>query len=88
MNNIEKLKTEIENSKKRLQEECSKILAEELKNWFDKYNGVDSVSVKAYTVYFNDGDTCTYSVYSDQESLTVNGYAYDAFPWYSQYRKE
>jgi hypothetical protein len=39
---------------------------------FEKYPEVETVSFKAYRLYFNDGDTCYYNVHADTESLCVN----------------
>jgi hypothetical protein len=46
-----------------------------LRELFDKYPFVKSVSFDAYTPYFNDGEECTYSVHHDYCSF--NGFDED-----------
>lgn len=38
---------------------------------------VSSLSFKAYTAYYCDGDECTYYVYLDNEYIDVNGISYE-----------
>ena len=61
--------------KLKLQEEVSKMtkvyFAEASKHLFDTHPDLESFSWQQYTPYFNDGDTCTFSVYSDYP--TING---------------
>lgn len=47
-----------------------KEMAEEL---FETHPTLESFAFKAFTVYFNDGDTCYYGVYCDPDSgLSIN----------------
>lgn len=46
---------------------------------FLEYPQLESFSFKAYTCYFNDGDTCYYTVYSDSYSIYINNERLDDF---------
>jgi len=72
MKKIDELKTKISEAnehinelKKQVQKELQAEFNGALAELFDAYPFVKSVSFAAYTPYFNDGDTCEYSVHHD-----------------------
>jgi hypothetical protein len=79
MKKIDELKTKISEANERineLKEQVQKELQVEfngaLAELFDAYPFVKSVSFAAYTPFFNDGDSCTYS--ANHEYCDFNGY--------------
>lgn len=68
--NIDELRSLIETSKAQLKTELQKHINEEFAKYFEKYKELESFSWAQYTPYFNDGDTCTFSVHND---IYVNG---------------
>jgi len=82
MKKIDELKTKISEAnerinelKKQVQKELQAEFNGALAELFDAYPFVKSVSFTAYTPYFNDGDTCEYSVNHDY--CNFNGYDED-----------
>jgi len=82
MKKIDELKTKISEAnerinelKKQVQKELQAEFNGALAELFDAYPFVKSVSFTAYTPYFNDGDTCEYSVHHDY--CQFNGYDED-----------
>jgi hypothetical protein len=72
MKKIDELKTKISEAnerinelKKQVQKELQAEFTGALAELFDAYPFVKSVSFPAYTPYFNDGDSCEYSVHHD-----------------------
>ncbi len=80
---LEKIKQEIEIFDKK-----RKVLLEELRaefpkmftELFNKSKIIESIGWKQYTVYFADGDECTFSVYQDE--IDVNEEYEDDLEWY------
>jgi len=79
MKKIDELKTKISEAnarinelKKQVQKELQAEFSGALTELFDAYPFVKSVGFTAYTPYFNDGDTCEYSVNHDY--CDFNGY--------------
>ena len=48
--------------KRKFQEQAQTLFKDITKEFFDKNPGITGVVWKQYTPYFNDGDTCTFSV--------------------------
>jgi hypothetical protein len=72
MKKIDELKTKISEAnqriselKKQVQKELQAEFTGALSELFDAYPFVTSLSFNAYTPYFNDGDSCEYSVHHD-----------------------
>ena len=72
MKKIDELKIKISEAnqriselKKQVQKELQAEFTGALSELFDAYPFVTSLSFKAYTPYFNDGDSCEYSVHHD-----------------------
>lgn len=83
MKKIDELKAKISEAnarinelKKQVQKELQAEFNGALTELFDAYPFVKSLSFTAYTPYFNDGDTCEYSVHHDY--CQFNGYDEDA----------
>jgi len=66
-------KEKLTKMKAEVAEEAEKMFKEGTKALFDAYEDLKSFSWRQYTCYFNDGDTCYFSVYNDSYSLSVNG---------------
>lgn len=72
---IEQLQKNYEESRKKFSEECSLLIKEATKKIFDEYPELLSFSWEQYTPYtpyFNDGDSCIFSVH---EISHVNEYS-------------
>jgi hypothetical protein len=68
----------LSNSKSEVIGEITSALREIVKD-YDKF---ESLSWRQYTMYFNDGDPCTFSVYADADDITVNDFdGYDDNSW-------
>lgn len=59
---LEALKKRHAELQKQIQEESQAFFKEESKAIFDKFPEVKEFSWQQYTVYFNDGDTCSFHV--------------------------
>jgi hypothetical protein len=84
MSTLEKIKAELaafEEKKRAFVEELRKEFPTMFKELFDKTEKIKSFSWSQYTPYFNDGDTCTFSVNCDYPC--VNGESIDYCDWYS-----
>lgn len=62
MSKLEGLRKLKEEYQKRIREDGEKALKETFVELFDKYPELKSITWAQYTPYFNDGDTCTFSV--------------------------
>jgi hypothetical protein len=61
----EAFKEQYEQARKVMLEQSKTAFQEIAKDLFEAHSTLDSFAFKAYTKYFNDGDTCYYSVQSD-----------------------
>jgi hypothetical protein len=76
---LRKKHTEMQKLKQELLETSNKIFIEFTKTIFEEYPKIKSFSWKQYTPYFNDGDTCTFSV--DTNYICVNDEYVDEVNW-------
>ena len=70
--NFKEIQKVYENAKETLQRDVQNLVKLEINKIFKDFNDIESLSFIAYTPYFNDGDVCRYSVYSDEDSIYVN----------------
>jgi molybdopterin converting factor small subunit len=80
---VEQIKAELEafNAKKQdLVEQLRKEFPAMFKELFEQSEVINSFTWRAYTTYFNDGDTCTFSVHCDYPD--INGENIDDLEWY------
>jgi len=83
MSVVEQIKAELEafNKKKQdLVEQLRKKFPTMFKDLFEQSEIINSFTWRAYTTYFNDGDTCTFSVHCDYPD--INGENIDDLEWY------
>jgi hypothetical protein len=73
---------EIRKMKKEMVEASNKIFTELTKSIFEEYPKVESFGWSQYTPYFNDGDTCTFSVNTDW--IYINGIPVDDSDWVNE----
>jgi hypothetical protein len=66
---FDELKTIKAEYDRKLQQEGEAAVKDAFKDLFDKYPEIRSVTWTQYTPYFNDGDTCTFSVHDFDVSL-------------------
>jgi hypothetical protein len=68
---------EINQKRRELQEiilsSGKQLFQEEAKKLFDKYSGLESFGWCQWTMNFNDGEPCTFDVYTDEYCVTING---------------
>lgn len=67
------LKIEYDKMKEEFLDKSKIAFKDIFSEFFNNNPEVENFSFKEYTVYFNDGDTCYFSVYSDAESIDING---------------
>ena len=67
---IEALEKDIEKVCEELKETLGDSLSKALRILDDR-NYIKELSFEAYTPYFNDGDACTYVVYSDTDAFSI-----------------
>lgn len=70
--NLLKIRNNIDLTK----EELKKLFYIESKKFFQKYNYLKSYGWTQYTPYWNDGDVCKFSVYTDLGSIYINNESY------------
>lgn len=68
---IRKLHNQVSKLQNEITKESKKAFKQMTKDVFKKYPELQSFSWQQYTPYFNDGDTCTFSAYTDY--LYING---------------
>ena len=73
---------EIKKLKKEMVEASNKIFTELTKEIFVEHPKVKSFGWTQYTPYFNDGDTCYFSVHTDY--IYINGESADESNWISE----
>ena len=73
---------EIKKLKKEMLEASNKIFTELTKTIFEEHPKVKSFGWTQYTPYFNDGDTCYFSVHTDY--IYINGESADESNWISE----
>lgn len=75
---INKLVAKLEKIKTEISTQASDALMDEFNKLFIEYPKMKEFSFLAYTDYFNDGDTCYYSVHADWDwSLRINDKCFD-----------
>lgn len=62
-NKLKEMRKKMRNLKSQMAKETKTALKEAFKDFFKEHPVVESVIWDQYTPYFNDGDTCTFSVY-------------------------
>jgi hypothetical protein len=71
---IAELTAEMAKAKAEFTEKGKAMFAEISKALFEKHPKLESFGWRQYTDYFNDGDTCTFSVHADPDwGLDING---------------
>jgi len=73
--------TEQRKIKAQFQENGTKLIKEVFKEFFDKNPGITAVVWTQYTPFFNDGDTCTFSVNSPTFTNAPDDELYNVLPW-------
>jgi hypothetical protein len=73
--------TEQRKIKAQFQENGTKLIKEVFKEFFDKNPGITAVVWTQYTPFFNDGDTCTFSVSSPTFTNAPDDELYNVAPW-------
>lgn len=73
---------EIKKLKKEMLEASNKIFTDLSKSIFEEHPKVESFSWTQYTPYFNDGETCYFSVNNDY--ISINGEPVDESDWISE----
>lgn len=68
MNEIESLLAEYKEIKSNMKNKLSESFKSYIKTYFDKNPEIKTIFWNQYTPYFNDGDTCTFSVYDAYET--------------------
>lgn len=63
---------EFNKKRKELVENLKSSFGEIIKSCFEGQDLVNKISFRAYTIYFNDGEECTYSVYNDIDNIDFN----------------
>lgn len=92
MKKLEELTEQLLAAKKRMQDEGKGAFEEAMKELFDAHPGLVGIRWRQYTPYFNDGDTCTFSVgepyiqFSDTEAEA--GDYEDGYDSYSEWRDQ
>jgi hypothetical protein len=79
---IKEKQAEIKRLQKELQERSSEIFLSSFKKLFEETPKLQSFGWTQYTPYFNDGDTCYFSVHTDY--LYVNGDYQDSANWINE----
>lgn len=69
---FKKIKKEMSTLRKESQERCKAAFHEGAMALFEVHPELKKFSWRQYTPYFNDGDTCTFSVCRDAEAIDVN----------------
>ncbi len=85
MNKLQELKQkqkELSNIRKEILQKSNEVFDEFSKEIFKKHSKLESFGWSQYTPYFNDGDTCVFSVNIDY--LYINGEAADESKWISK----
>lgn len=87
---IKELNERIKVLKSEMLEESKKLFKEVSAEIFTKFPEVESFAWHQYTPYFNDGDTCEFSVHCDDYSIVINeiGEADDDFDSFEKEREE
>ena len=68
---IQALKDEMRKKREELNEVCREEFKKAARELFDKFPSLTSFGLKAYTIYYADGDECTFSAYT--EDPDING---------------
>jgi len=79
---LKEKQNEMQKLKKEMLEESNRIFTELTKDIFVEHPKVKSFSWSQYTPYFNDGDTCYFSVNNDY--ISINGEPVDESNWISE----
>lgn len=87
MKNFDVLTTQIEELKKNMTGESKKFIENAAKSLFEQYPFLHSIYWTQYTPYFNDGDTCEFSVheicYAFSEQDEEDCFPYDSSAFYT-----
>lgn len=59
--------------KSEVKTEAKTAIAEMAKDIFNKFHDINSFGWSQYTPYFNDGDSCTFSVNNYEDSIYIDG---------------
>lgn len=70
---LDALKTRMAELEKEMQEAGGRFFKNAAQDLFDQFPELEQFSWTQYTPYFNDGDTCYFSVHSDYPQGIVNG---------------
>lgn len=66
---LEKLRQKKVKLLKEIQEEAQNFFKDESSKLFKKFKGLDEFGWRQYTIYFNDGDQCYFSAYTDEPEI-------------------
>ena len=73
---IQNIKEQLQTLKSNYQKLAKDLFLAGSKELFDKHEALDSFGFKAYSPYFNDGESCDFAAHTDD--AYINGYnAYD-----------
>lgn len=66
---LEKFNLDYKAMKKELDERAKELFKAASKSLFEENPSLESFGWKQYTIYFNDGDECNFSVYADEPDI-------------------
>jgi len=72
----EELQKQIQELQEQMRENSKLLLEDQAKQFFEKYDWLESYAWTQYAPYFNDGDPCYFSVNNWAEDIKINGYGY------------
>lgn len=70
------LKAQMNELKKQYRDASKEAFYDAAKELFEENPAMESFSWHQYTPYFNDGDSCEFGVYADDEGIQINGVGY------------
>ena len=71
----------------KLNEAVKSAIAQDLGVLFKKFPQLDAIKFQGYTIYFNDGDTCEYSIRGTFFSINNKFYRVDDWGYGEDYKK-
>jgi hypothetical protein len=69
-------KEQYQAARKQMTDTAQSAFKEFTADFFEQFPGVKKFGWIQYTPYFNDGDTCEFSVQNDYDSIKINGVSY------------
>jgi hypothetical protein len=86
---IKELSDKIEKLQEQVRRESQEVLLECITEWFSRQEPtLESIEFEGYTIYFNDGDECYYSIYVEDQLVFNEEISMEELPYYSTYDKK